>query len=75
MSGTSYSGVCPRCNSKNLMCSSNYKPFDCVGGECLDCGFIYYTEVGQLNLKEVNQIRQEYEKKKMKKLKKQVREI
>ena len=40
MSGTSYNAVCPRCNSTNLICSSDWKPFDSVSGECLDCGFV-----------------------------------
>jgi hypothetical protein len=43
-----------------------------VAGECLDCGYIYYTETGQLKIKELNERRKDFMgKKPLKKLKKQ----
>lgn len=71
MSGTSYDSICPKCNGENLMCSSDYKPFDCVSGECLDCGFTYWTQDGQLTLEEVNESRKGFELEPLKELNKQ----
>ena len=61
MSGTSYDDTCSRCGGYNLMCYSDYKPFDIVSGICLDCGFEYHTAHGIADLEEVNQERENYE--------------
>ena len=37
----------------------DWKPHDWVGGQCLECGFEYYTEEGQLSLEQVNELRAE----------------
>jgi hypothetical protein len=60
MSGWSDSSICPKCGGNNLMTSGDYKPHDNVGGECLDCGFYYYTKEGQLTQKELNKRRKDY---------------
>ena len=39
---------------------SDWKPFDTMQGECIHCGFHYYTEVVQLDLETVNRLRAEY---------------
>ena len=45
MSGCSDSQDCPRCLGKNtLMTYTDYKPIDYISGECIRCGFIYYTK-------------------------------
>jgi hypothetical protein len=73
MSGTSYDQVCPWCGGK-MMCSSDYKPHESVAGECLDCGYIYYTESQTNTLAEVNERRKDFGYRKIKKLKKQTNE-
>ena len=69
MSGWSDSSICPKCGSNNMMIWADYKPHDTVGGECLDCGFYYYTAEGQMTQKELNQRRKDYDLKPLKKLK------
>jgi Zn ribbon nucleic-acid-binding protein len=45
MSGSSDSQDCPRCLGKDtLMTYTEYKPMDYFSGECVRCGFIYYTK-------------------------------
>ena len=72
MSGTSYSGECPMCGGKNLICYSNWKPYDAVSGECANCGFSYYTDETQMSLDEVNEVRSDHDLRPLKKLKKQI---
>ena len=59
MSGTSYSNLCPVCGEE-MDCYSDYKPYDTVGGECIHCGFAYYTTREQMGLEEINWKRKEY---------------
>ena len=59
MSGSSYESICPMCKADNMSCSSDWKPFDLVSGECLECGFYYWTEEGQMTLEQVNEAREE----------------
>ena len=61
MSGASSQEICPICGEQ-MDTYSDYKPFDNVFGECLNCGFTYYTKVEQLSLKELNIKREEYNK-------------
>lgn len=70
MSGFSGADVCFKCNG-DMMVYSDYKPHAYVSGECLDCGFAYYTVDEQLSLDEVNELRKEQELKPVKKLKEQ----
>ena len=58
MSGVSYDKECPNCGG-TLDCYSDYKPFDHGSGQCLDCGFYYFTKTGQLTLEELNNEREE----------------
>jgi hypothetical protein len=59
MSGESHSNLCPVCGEE-MDCYSNYKPYDMVGGECIHCGFAYYTKIEQMGLEEINGRREEY---------------
>ena len=56
MSGCSYGSICPKCGGE-MSCYSDYKPYDTVFGECLNCGFTYYTKEEQKTLEEVNERR------------------
>ena len=59
MSGCSDSGPCPVCGNE-MSTYSDYKPFDSVGGRCIYCGFTYYTKVEQLDLEQINELREEH---------------
>lgn len=61
MSGTSFDSTCPRCGNEEMNCSNDYKPHDMVSGDCLKCGFMYYTIEGQMTLEEVNELRKDQE--------------
>lgn len=62
MSGTSYQTDCPRCGGKGtLQCSSDYRPFDGVAGECLRCGFNYWTAMGMMGKDELELRRVDYD--------------
>lgn len=74
MSGSCDMAKCPECDG-DMSTSSDYKPFDTVSGECLWCGFYYYTATGQNTLEEVNDIRKDYELKPLKELKPKVTEV
>ena len=60
MSGVSESKTCPVCGNQ-MDINSDYKPFDNVNGECLYCGFFYWTSCGQMSIKEINAIRKDME--------------
>lgn len=71
MSSWSYDDICLKCGSKNFIAGGSNKPYDSGWGHCLDCGFEYYTEEGQLSLEEVNELRKDFDRKPIKKLRKQ----
>ena len=58
MSGCSSNMNCPNCN-KNMDIYSDYKPFDCVSGQCFECGFHYETVSGYYDLETLNEFREE----------------
>ena len=58
MSGVSDTRKCPICG-KEMNIYSDWKPIDAVHGECLNCGFTYYTAIEQMSLKEINELRKE----------------
>lgn len=69
MSGTSGANWCPACGKKNALQTYNdYKPHDFVHGECLFCGFEYWTEESFMTLEEVNSLRKDNNLKPLKKL-------
>ncbi len=58
MSGYTYNTDCPRCGGI-MVCYSDHKLHDMVSGECLDCGFEYHTDEGQMSLEDVNELRKD----------------
>ena len=70
MSSWSDSQDCPKCKGKDTLmtCSSN-RPYDSSSGECIECGFSYYTNEDQMTLDEVNEARANYNLEPLTKLK------
>lgn len=58
MSGHSDSGECPSCGGY-MNIYTDWKPHDQVSGECLECGFSYYTKAEQATLEDINNLRAE----------------
>jgi hypothetical protein len=73
MSGSSYNSVCPKCGAK-MPCYYDWKPYETVSGQCLECGFSYYTKEVQMSLKKVNHLRKEAGRPPLTKLKPQTDE-
>lgn len=69
MSGVADSSTCTYCGGL-MNTYVDWKPHDYVSGECLDCGFCFYTKDAQMSLEEVNDLRAEYDLEPLKKLKK-----
>ncbi len=62
MSGCSYETSCPNCNNE-VSEYSDHKPFGVtVIGPCIYCGFYTTVNVHYLNLEELNELREEYNK-------------
>lgn len=70
MSSNNYGDTCPKCGGSMECCESN-RPYTQVSGECLHCGFTYYTTEAQMSLEEVNEARIDGDLKPLKKLSKQ----
>ena len=51
----SYSNPCPKCNAQMNCWTETHNGF--VGGECLNCGYTYWTEESIKPLKELNEVR------------------
>lgn len=60
MSGCSGSDRCPNCGA-SMDTYVDWKPYDISSGECLRCGFSYYTKEVFMSLEEVNERRKELE--------------
>jgi len=71
MSGCAGSATCPKCGGE-MQTYMDWKPCDYVSGECLECGFYYYTADGQMNLNEVNGERKDLDLAPLEKLKDQI---
>lgn len=56
MSSHSHETTCPECDGK-LMAYAGNDPHDWIAGECLECGFCYYTNAEQNTLEKVNELR------------------
>ena len=59
MSSHSYENICPVCKEQ-MSCCCDYSPFDFVSGDCIHCGFSYYTKVEQMSLEDINYQREEH---------------
>lgn len=57
MSGCSGDAKCPACGEEGMDTYTDYKPHDTVSGQCLNCGFAYYTNVRRMSLGEINSYR------------------
>ena len=66
----SFTEKCPKCDSE-MHRYSDYKPTTYESGECLECGYSFYTKDEQLTLKDINDTRIDMDLKPLKKLKKQ----
>lgn len=55
----SYSIPCPKC-SEQMNCWNDTRTNE-VGGECLNCGYTYWTNHDFKSLKELNEIREEFD--------------
>jgi len=76
MSGNSYSQDCPRCLGKDtLMCNNDSRPHETINGECVCCGYFYYTNFSRLDKDTLKQIRKDYGYKNKKLTKKQLENI
>ena len=73
MSGNSFGGSCPKCGG-SMDCYEDWKPHAYVSGECLECGFSYYTQDSQMTLEEVNIQREDMDLPPLQKLKEQKKE-
>ena len=62
MSSNSYDCECPNCH-KQMLCCMNNRPFDSVDGECLYCGFNYYTKTYFDTFENLNERRKDFGKK------------
>jgi len=68
MSGCSLTEVCPKCGG-TMYSYSDWKPHNLCTGQCLDCGYHYWTETGRMSIEEINELRAEQELKPLKKRK------
>ncbi len=60
MSSNSYVDDCPKCNGENtLMCHDETRGPD-SSGECMSCGYVYYTKQEFVSFEELNSIRDGY---------------
>jgi predicted nucleic-acid-binding Zn-ribbon protein len=75
MSGTTDRVKCPFCGGKNFNTSSDWKPHESVCGQCLNCGYEYFTNNDDLTLEEVNDLLKDYGLKRINALKKRVHEV
>ena len=69
MSSHSCCGDCPRCGTKDsLEITESTRPIH-YSGECLECGYSYWTKDIVMSLEEVNEIRVESDRQPLEKLK------
>jgi len=68
MSSETYTRLCSQCGSEIEAFYEN-RPHEFVNGECLECGFFYYTVEDRLSLRDVNWRRKQSGLKSLKRLK------
>jgi hypothetical protein len=62
----SYGFSCPNCEKEMNCCSDTRNPF--TSGECLHCGYYFFPKEQQMSLKELNELRADFELKPLKSL-------
>ena len=68
MGSNSYGTECPKCGSGVFMVSQDtHIPYS--SGECLDCGYTFYSKDDQMTLEEVNERRRDFDMDEITKLK------
>jgi len=68
MSGCSFDEPCPKCGG-TMDAYSDWKPHNFCSGQCLQCGYHYWTETGRMSLKVINEVRTQWEQKPLKRRK------
>ena len=68
MSGCSFDEPCPKCGG-TMDSASDWKLHNLCSGQCLQCGYNYWTETGRMSLEEINELRAEMEQKPLKRRK------
>jgi Zn ribbon nucleic-acid-binding protein len=58
MSGSSQTSQCPNCENE-MDTYVDWKPYDMVSGECLECGFSFNTRAEYMDLEDVNSLRED----------------
>lgn len=61
MATNSYTSICPKCGNEDMNVVASNRPYDSVQGDCLNCGFYYYTVEAFMTLDEVNAQRADLE--------------
>ena len=69
MGSHSYTDKCPKCGNE-MNCYNETRQQD-VSGECLYCGYLYYTKHDKMTLEEVNSLRTDFEMEQLTELHKQ----
>ncbi len=61
MSGANGTQDCPNCSGKETMMTyMDWKPHDIVSGECMRCGYFYFTQNGFMSKKALKERRKDY---------------
>ena len=63
MSGESHNEICPECGG-SLQVYTDWKPYSTAQGECIECGFAYYTKEDKMDMGDLIDRRIDYEWKK-----------
>lgn len=59
----SYGGQCPQCGNNKFDVSEDIHEIHTIDGFCDECGYKYWNKIGQADLEEVNEYRQDADKK------------
>ena len=60
MGSHSYTEECPKCNKETLMCCTETRSFY-QSGDCVNCGFYYFTQEGQMSKEELKEFQEDME--------------
>jgi polyferredoxin len=60
MSGESHNETCPKCG-EGMNVYTDWKPYSTAQGECIHCGFCYYTKEDVMDAQELIDRRIDYE--------------
>lgn len=60
MGSHSYTIQCPKYEKETLLCCSETRSFH-TSGECVNCGFYYHTQEGQMSEEELKELQKDME--------------